>query len=353
MSRIAKPIPSGALSAFIPTASAGADPVAGDPPADTPSPALSLPPVTIARASRAWDDTPMQTKTGLLVALACVGGAGLSIIDARLGLRGWLLWLGIPALIGSLVLLSWYWVHQPLESLAMACDRIGPTRSPGALDELPTQRQDEVGQMARAIKQLAIGYIRNTCDAKQLRRTMDQRVTQATRQATRQFQLMAMRDPLTQLGNRRFLDETLDGLVRSILAANSTLGCVAIDCDHFKAVNDKLGHDRGDRILTYLASVIQAIVRQEDYAIRLGGDEFLILMPGCTRERLTQVAQQLRSLFKQNLSTVLPEPIPADLSIGLSLMPDFEMLTGMQLLKAADKNLYAAKKAGRARFCGP
>lgn len=295
----------------------------------------------------------MQTKASLLIAVSCVGGVGLGMLEVRLGLHGWLLWIGMPLMIGILATLAWYWVHQPIEHLLEACDRIGPQRSPGALDELPTDRQDEVGKLARAMKQLAIGYIKNNCDAKQLRRTMDQRVTQATRAATRQFQQMAMRDPLTGLGNRRFLDATLDELVKSVLAANTTLGCIAIDCDHFKTVNDRLGHDRGDKILTYLASVIKAVVRNEDSAIRLGGDEFLILLPGCTRERLEQAAQQIRRLFKQNLATVLPENIPADLSLGLAIMPDFGIFDGQQLLKAADKHLYDAKKTGRGRVCGP
>jgi diguanylate cyclase (GGDEF)-like protein len=206
-----------------------------------------------------------------------------------------------------------------------------------------------VGQLARVIHRLASTAMRDSYDARQLRRTLDRRVAEATRQATSQLRLMAMRDPLTDLGNRRFLEDNLAPLVKSVLESGGELSCVTMDMDGFKGVNDRLGHAAGDELLIFLGSLIRALVRQEDYAVRLGGDEFCVLMPDCETDRAAQFAERLRVLFRQHTTTALPENVHTDLSVGVAGVRKHAAHSGEELMDLADGALYAAKRAGKGR----
>jgi diguanylate cyclase (GGDEF)-like protein len=265
-----------------------------------------------------------------------------------------MLWLslGAGALIVGLVWLARVWVCRPIEKLIATWTALTLDHRPGVLHVLPIGRGDEVGQLARALYRLASTALKGSYDARQLRRTLDHRISQATRQATRQLRQLAMRDPLTDLGNRRFLDSNLGALVESVQASGDELICVMIDVDGFKAVNDSLGHAAGDELLIFLGSLIRAIVRGEDYTVRLGGDEFVVLMPHCSLERAAEFAEQLRVLFCQHVATALPAPVRADLSMGVAALRRHGLRDGPDLLARADANLYAAKRGGKGQTRG-
>jgi diguanylate cyclase (GGDEF)-like protein len=185
-----------------------------------------------------------------------------------------------------------------------------------------------------------------------LRRSLDHRIAQATRQATARLKQMALRDPLTDLGNRRFFDEHFPDLFETCRAANDDLACLLLDLDDFKQVNDTLGHAAGDELLIFLASLLRACIRREDYAVRLGGDEFVVLIPGCQARRVAQLAQQIRVLFGQHVRITLPDDLNPDLSIGVAMLARDGAVSPEQLLAQADANLYAAKKAGKGATAG-
>ena len=155
-----------------------------------------------------------------------------------------------------------------------------------------------------------------------------------------------MHDPLTGLGNRRFLDEHLDLLVAPAQASNTELVCIAIDMDNLKQVNDTLGHASGDDLLQLVAELIRGQKRLQDYGVRLGGDEFIVLMPGCDHRHAQAFAQRLRSLFQHEVRTLLSGQVRSDLSMGIAALSDGPT-TGRQLLQAADERLYAAKRDGK------
>jgi two-component system cell cycle response regulator len=252
-------------------------------------------------------------------------------------------------------ILTWLgrvWVCRPVEKLIHMWGALSVDRRPGAMRMLPMTRQDEAGQLARALYRLASTALKGDYDARQLRRTLDHRVSEATRRATHQLRQMAMRDALTDLANRRFLDDHLEPLVQSVQASGDELVCVMIDVDGFKGVNDSLGHAAGDELLIFLGSLIRAIVRGEDYAVRCGGDEFLVLMPQCDLERAGRFGEQLRVLFRQHVSTALPPEVRSDLSMGVAALRQHKLADGEALLARADANLYAAKRAGRGRTVG-
>ncbi|MEG2046333.1 MAG: sensor domain-containing diguanylate cyclase [Comamonas sp.] len=148
-------------------------------------------------------------------------------------------------------------------------------------------------------------------------------------------------DPLTGLGNRRHLDAALVSF-----AANRTpFSVVALDIDHFKKVNDSFGHDVGDTVLKHLALQMRDVSRIDDLPCRVGGEEFVILLPGAPRHIAAQVAERLRMLVE---TTALPTVGRITISLGVSSWPDgsTDMPT---VFKQADDMLYAAKHAGRNR----
>jgi diguanylate cyclase (GGDEF)-like protein len=217
-----------------------------------------------------------------------------------------------------------------------------------AAQDLPLHRQDEIGQIARVIDRLTARTVREYHEADRLRRTLDDRVEKSTRQATQQLRQLAMRDPLTGLGNRRFLEENFDQLIKSALNSGTPVACVAIDMDNFKKINDTLGHKAGDDLLIFLSTLIRGSLREDDFSVRLGGDEFVVVLPGCSLSRATQFAQQLITLFRQNSKAVHASDIPVSLSIGIATLSS-GIDSSQGLLSQADDNLYSAKRAGKGR----
>lgn len=301
------------------------------------------------RVTPAWDDAPLRVKLGLLLAAATLLGMLLGMLEARLGHRVWPMMLGLAALSVAGAWLTRVWVMTPFDRLMRRLDRLGRGNPGRVLRRLPTDRQDEVGRIARAARRVALRAVRYQHEANRLRRTLDHRVLQATDQATRQLKRLALRDPLTDLGNRRFLDENLASLVHLARAGNEDLLCVLIDIDHFKQVNDTRGHAAGDELLVILGSLLRATVRRTDLAARLGGDEFVVLFPSTRLDRAQEIAQQVRQLFCQQARHLHPTDPPADLSVGIASLRTDRCENGHALLAKADERLYAVKRDGRGR----
>ncbi|HYD24069.1 MAG TPA: EAL domain-containing protein [Croceibacterium sp.] len=157
----------------------------------------------------------------------------------------------------------------------------------------------------------------------------------------------ASHDTLTRLANRSLFQEKLDLAIRAAAAEGGAVGLVLLDLDHFKQINDTLGHDAGDGLLRMFAERLRGVVRSHDTVARLGGDEFAIVLPDTPGEH--SLIQLTRSIQER-----LREPFVHDgrlldcrASIGASLFPEHGK-TCEELLKNADIALYVAKNAGRA-----
>jgi diguanylate cyclase (GGDEF)-like protein/PAS domain S-box-containing protein len=156
-------------------------------------------------------------------------------------------------------------------------------------------------------------------------------------------------DPLTQLPNRRMLRDRLAQKIKSHHHNDTRLALLFIDLDHFKEINDTLGHDKGDLLLVEAARRISQCVRESDTVSRQGGDEFSIIIPQLSSlDRLEQVAQSLLSTLSRPFD-LNGEAAFITASIGITLYPD-DATDVEGLLKSADQALYAAKDAGRNRF---
>jgi two-component system, cell cycle response regulator len=152
---------------------------------------------------------------------------------------------------------------------------------------------------------------------------------------------LAYNDELTRLYNRRFLTRQLSALVRSATRHRRTLSCVLVDIDRFKSINDGHGHARGDAVLARVAARMQHVLREEDYAGRWGGEEFLVLLPDIDEEGAQATAERLRA-------SVGDRPVAGlrvTVSAGCATWSDGE--SPDDLLRRADAALYAAKRGGR------
>jgi len=163
------------------------------------------------------------------------------------------------------------------------------------------------------------------------------------------LQEQSIRDPLTGLHNRRFLE---DSLVRELARAKrktQPLSIILLDIDHFKRINDTFGHGAGDMVLRRLGLVLQAYVRESDIACRVGGEEFSLLLPEGPLQIATQRAEDIRKAVNELTLKHEEQDLGAvTVSLGVATFPDHGT-TADALIRAADKVLYDAKHKGRNR----
>lgn len=158
---------------------------------------------------------------------------------------------------------------------------------------------------------------------------------------------LSVRDPLTGLFNRRYMEESLQREIANALRKSRPLGLVILDLDHFKKFNDTFGHDAGDLLLSEVGVLLAKTSRVGDIVCRFGGEEFVIIYPEAPPETVVRLTNQLREAiyalelqhFGQSLGQI-------SASFGIAMFPK-NGNTGEELLRAADKALYQAKAAGR------
>jgi diguanylate cyclase (GGDEF)-like protein len=159
----------------------------------------------------------------------------------------------------------------------------------------------------------------------------------------------AIRDPLTGLFNRRYMEETLERELRRAERRRAPLGIILFDLDHFKKFNDTFGHAAGDVVLREIGAFLQTRVRAEDIACRYGGEEFLIILPEAALEDTLKRAEQLRVGIKGLNVRYHDRALGAvAVSLGVAILSEHGS-TAEAILKAADAALYRAKREGRDR----
>jgi diguanylate cyclase (GGDEF)-like protein len=172
------------------------------------------------------------------------------------------------------------------------------------------------------------------------------RLTNELEDANRQLQAFASIDPLTQLQNRRVLDERLDQEFARATRHRRPLACVMMDIDHFKRVNDTHGHIVGDRVLAQVATAISATIRKTDVAGRYGGEEFLVLVPETHAPGAQVLGERLRHAVAAGRGdSRLPG---VTISVGIATT-ELQVSSAVDLVRRADEALYEAKAAGRDR----
>lgn len=268
----------------------------------------------------------------------------------------WLVFAGsLIILIGLPYLFQTMLVH-PLRVLLKGVQEIDK----GNLDvNLKIQHLDEIGLLTNSFNAMA-------AQLKSLINDLDTRVSERTSELTmvnselrlklkeirklhKQLHLQAIRDPLTGVFNRRYLGEMLTGAIATAERGSHPISFVVIDIDHFKTVNDMFGHHLGDTVLQEFGGLLLASIRKADIACRLGGEEFILLMPYATVENSWKRVDEIRTKFELMTSSIIPDPsMHITLSAGVAVYPehgkDFDTL-----FKNADAALYVAKHKGRNR----
>jgi diguanylate cyclase (GGDEF)-like protein len=158
---------------------------------------------------------------------------------------------------------------------------------------------------------------------------------------------MAFLDPLTQTANRRYLEIRLQTAAREYQLHSDPFGILLIDLDHFKRINDKNGHDVGDRTLIGVTRTLNAALRTTDTLGRWGGDELLALLGHVDGNSLTQLAQRCCSLVAETRVPHGAESIAVSISVGGAVFRGDETVEA--LIARADRTLYASKAQGRGR----
>jgi diguanylate cyclase (GGDEF)-like protein len=160
-------------------------------------------------------------------------------------------------------------------------------------------------------------------------------------------ELRAATDALTGLPNKRALTDTLKRMVAQADRTQTTLAMLMLDLDHFKQINDRFGHGRGDEVLAAVGAALSSVTRKSDFAGRYGGEEFVLLLQAVSMEGAATVAEKIRDALAEITVAPLDEPVTA--SIGIAMMPEHGVDPDT-LERAADRALYAAKRNGRDRI---
>ncbi|MDD5036220.1 MAG: diguanylate cyclase [Methylococcaceae bacterium] len=233
-----------------------------------------------------------------------------------------------------------------------------------------TQRVDFMGEFAESFNSM----VQNLADAREQlerantllieeineRKRAEERLRQANErlqtqlrenEALRdQLREQAIHDPLTNLFNRRYLQEMLARELASAARDHHSVSVLMLDIDHFKRLNDTYGHQAGDLVLVALGELLSLQTRHADVACRYGGEEFVVVMPGAMLAFAAQRGEQLRQRFEALRVPYAETELRATLSLGVAAFPQHGE-SGDQVLRAADHALYAAKASGRNRVC--
>lgn len=161
---------------------------------------------------------------------------------------------------------------------------------------------------------------------------------------------LATHDPLTDLHNRRHFIDMVDKEIARAMRHQRALAMCIVDVDLFKPVNDRYGHISGDNVLRQIAAILRQHVRTDDFAARIGGEEFAVLLPECDTDAAYGFAERLRQAIAAVEFRPGNEPQTITVSIGITTMSP-ERDTCSRMMAAADAALYRAKSEGRNRVC--
>lgn len=171
------------------------------------------------------------------------------------------------------------------------------------------------------------------------------------KQLNRRLDLAAGTDSLTGMRNRRFFVERLEEECRRAERGGHLFTLLLFDLDHFKRINDTLGHPVGDRVIKGFAAILESAMRRSELAARVGGEEFAVLLPGSDIETGRGAAERLRQAVQEGVAEAagLPPNWTVTVSAGVTGSPGHHPLDPEALMTAADRALYRAKEAGRNR----
>jgi diguanylate cyclase (GGDEF)-like protein len=168
------------------------------------------------------------------------------------------------------------------------------------------------------------------------------------------LKLLGLTDALTGVNNRRFFDQRLPEEIARVSRNSAPISCLFIDLDHFKAINDRYGHQIGDAVLREAADIIHRQVRTVDVVARYGGEEFAVLLAQTGNVKALEVAERIRRHLDEQEFSFEGQAVRVTASVGVATLPTVDrnmdiILAGGRLVGIADRAVYKAKAAGRNR----
>ncbi len=205
--------------------------------------------------------------------------------------------------------------------------------------------KDDALDKVAGLESGAVDYVTKPFEPVELKARIDVVLQMAAVQE--KLEVRANTDELTNLPNRRRMTELLDREMLHSRSDNSELSIIVLDIDHFKSFNDTYGHLGGDVILKQLSRLLADNVRSLDVATRYGGEEFVVVMPKTSCSQAYAAAEKLRKIIEHKSWNISAEDVVVTVSMGVATFDAFSLPDPEQLIKQADKALYAAKAAGR------
>jgi diguanylate cyclase (GGDEF)-like protein len=164
--------------------------------------------------------------------------------------------------------------------------------------------------------------------------------------AARRLRMLAMVDELTQVPNRRAIMHLAEDEVRAARSGGAGFSLLALDIDHFKQINDRFGHDVGDRVLRKVVDACRLALRPGDHMGRTGGEEFMVILPGASADAATEVAERLRASVASAELGDVAAGLKATVSVGAAVWSNADR-SAAEVLSRADGSLYEVKRSGR------
>ena len=213
---------------------------------------------------------------------------------------------------------------------------------------------DDRPKVLRGLELCANDYLTRPIDRNELLARVRTNIRQKLyadrlRQSFQQSIEMALYDSLTGLNNRRSLERRLPAMIETARARSAALTMMVLDIDHFKRVNDTYGHDVGDRVLKGFGAQLQETVRSGDLICRLGGEEFVVVMPGADAAEAARIAERARRTTESREFPVDGAGGSVSITVSIGLAEWRENWNYAELYRRADRALYRSKSAGRNR----
>ena len=240
-------------------------------------------------------------------------------------------------------------VLAPVDVLTGAAEAVGR----GDLRvRVPETQSVEFAVLTNKFNEMTARLASSQASVEEYQHTLEEKVEQRTRElqtATARAYKLAQQDILTGLPNRVLLNQRLQQILALAKREQQQVAVLFLDFDHFKRINDTLGHDTGDQLLQQVAQRLSSTIRESDLVARLGGDEFVLILTGLnmaqSAHELMLLVEKVRNMFTTPFS-VNGQDLTLTVSIGVSLFPD-DGVDAPSLIKQADTAMYAAKEQGR------
>ena len=243
------------------------------------------------------------------------------------------------------------WITQPINQLAKSAVALKISSFKGSIADADANSPREIQQLTHTIQDLTNGFKESQKINQELNQSLESRIEQATKDlklANAHLERVASVDDLTELANRRRIQQELEYIHEISFSENNNYALLLCDLDRFKLVNDNFGHHIGDRVLQVFSKKAPRELREGDMIGRWGGEEFLCILKDTTAEEAFHTAERIRAAINQTLTFDDNLKVEMSVSIGVASYPSCGPSLDL-MLSNADAALYDAKRAGRNR----